>query len=411
MQRRLLWAVAPFVVITVVGLVKLWPSGADLQVGAPGVGIQRYGATVVMVDEGACESPSVGVELVCSVVGIRLDEGPDEGSEFSFNFSGGENQRGFESGDKIIVTPTQTTEGVELPEDVPPYGFVDFQRGTPLILLTAIFVIVVILLSRLKGVTSLLGLGISLLILVRFVLPAILEGSSPIAVAIVGAAAIMFAALYLSHGVNVRTTCAVLGTLISLAVTGILAVVFVEVGHLTGFASDEATFLQVSAQQINLQGLLLGGIIIGTLGVLDDVTVTQASAVWEIHLANRGYGFVHLYSAGIRIGRDHIASTVNTLVLAYAGAALPLLILFTISNTGFSKVITSEVVAEEVVRTLVGSIGLIASVPITTGLTALVLTRGNPEAREVESEPEPVTPPEAKKSRFEEKWFGSDQDS
>ena len=340
--------------------------------------------------------------------GSGSTKGPIRGSEFSFNFSGGENQRGFEPGDKIIVNPTQTTEGVELPEDVPPYGFVDFQRGTPLLLLTAIFVFVVILLSRLKGVTSLLGLGISLLILVRFVLPAILEGSSPIAVAIIGGAAIMFAALYLSHGVNVRTTCAVLGTLISLALTGILAVVFVELGHLTGFASDEATFLQVSAQQINLQGLLLGGIIIGTLGVLDDVTITQASAVWEIRLANRAYGFVHLYNAGIRIGRDHIASTVNTLVLAYVGAALPLLILFTVSSTGFSNVITSEVVAEEIVRTLVGSIGLMASVPITTGLTAWVLTRGDAEA--IQAEPEPETAPETKKSRFEEKWFGSDED-
>jgi uncharacterized membrane protein len=138
--------------------------------------------------------------------------------------------------------------------------------------------------------------------------------------------------------------------------------------------SEEAAFLEVSQQQVNLHGLLLASIIIGTLGVLDDVTVTQASAVWELHRANPECGPRNLYRAGIRIGRDHIASTVNTLVLAYAGASLPLLILFSVSNRSLGQVLNTESVAGEVVRTLVGSIGLVASVPITTGLAALVVT-------------------------------------
>jgi uncharacterized membrane protein len=186
----------------------------------------------------------------------------------------------------------------------------------------------------------------------------------------------MFIALYLSHGVNVRTTSAVLGTLASLAITALLALLFVELTQLTGFASEEATYIRVASANINLQGILLGGIIIGSLGVLDDVTVTQASAVWELHLANPTLGRRNLYGSAIRIGRDHIASTVNTLVLAYAGAALPLLILFTIAEAKLADVLTGEIVAEEVVRTLVGSIGLVASVPITTALAVLVVGSG-----------------------------------
>jgi uncharacterized membrane protein len=186
----------------------------------------------------------------------------------------------------------------------------------------------------------------------------------------------MFLALYLAHGLNAATTVAVLGTLASLLLTALLSVIFVGVSSFTGSGSEEAVFLQISQQQVNLEGLLLASIIIGTLGVLDDVTVTQASAVWELHRANPAYGIKKLYQAGIRIGRDHIASTVNTLVLAYAGASLPLLVLFTVANRSFTDVVTSELMAEEVVRTLVGSIGLVASVPLTTGLAAFVVSRG-----------------------------------
>jgi uncharacterized membrane protein len=235
-----------------------------------------------------------------------------------------------------------------------------------------------------------------------FVIPAILEGESPVAVSIVGAAAVMFVALYLAHGVNVRTSSAVLGTLVSLGITGILALLFVELARFTGFASEEALFLQVSAQQVNIKGLLLGGIIIGTLGVLDDVTITQASAVWELHVANPAYGARELYRAAVRIGRDHIASTVNTLVLAYAGASLPLLIVFSLSSRPLGEVLTTEVISEEIVRTLVGSIGLVASVPVTTALTAAVVShrrerrgRGDEEKRSGEG-----------RSRFEREWFG-----
>jgi len=194
-------------------------------------------------------------------------------------------------------------------------------------------------------------------------------------VAIVGSAAVTFVIMYLAHGFNAQTTTALLGTIAALGLIGILAGVFVSAANIFNLGSEEATFLQVSASQVDLRGLLLGGVIIGSLGVLNDVTVTQASAVWQLHAANPAAGIADLYRRAMRVGRDHIASTVDTLVLAYAGASLPLLLLFTLASRPVGDVLTGELVAEEIVRTLVGSIGLVASVPITTGLTAFVAKR------------------------------------
>lgn len=369
-QRRLVISVAPFVLATLAGVVLLWPSGEsslDPEAVPPS---DQFAASVVQVEQEACAGrPDVGVDFECSVVTARLEEGPDTGTEFTFQHGTGPLARRFQAGESILVAPSSQA-GEES------YFFVDYQRRPSLLILGAIFAVVVVALSRWHGLFSLVGVGVSIAVLVIFVIPAILQGGNPLAIAIVGAAAIMFFTLYLAHGLNARTTAAIIGTMLSLALTGLLAVVFVELARFTGFGSEEATFLQLSADQVNLQGLLLGGIIIGTLGVLDDVTITQASAVWELHAANPDYGFGNLYSAGIRIGRDHIASTVNTLVLAYAGASLPLLVLFAVSQRPIGDLINSEVVAEEVVRTLVGSIGLVASVPITTALAAAVVGSG-----------------------------------
>jgi uncharacterized membrane protein len=255
------------------------------------------------------------------------------------------------------------------------YYFSDFQRKMPIILLALIFAVVVVGLARWRGAAAIAGLFISLLVLVRFVLPAILDGKSPIAVAIVGSAVIMLFVVYLAHGVNVRTTTALLGTALSLLLTGGLAWVFVRAAQLSGLATEEVSYLRATAGKLSPQGLLLGGIIIGSLGILNDITVTQASAVWELHLVDPTAPAARLYRSAMRIGRDHIASTVYTLVLAYAGAALPLLVLFTLTDRGFTDVVTGELVGEEVVRTLVGSIGLVAAVPITTALAVALVMR------------------------------------
>ena len=280
------------------------------------------------------------------------------------------------SGDKIVVGRAGGWEGdAGLPGDGGGWYFSDYQRRGPLVALAVFFACAVVIFGRWRGLFALGGLAITFAVLVRFILPAILLGKNPVAVAVIGSAAIMFAALYLTHGFNARTTTAVLGTVGALFVTGVLAWIFVAGTHLTGMATEESGLLAASLSGVSLRGLLLGGIVIGSLGVLDDVTVTQASAVWELHRANPEYGFSRLYAAGLRIGRDHIASTVNTLVMAYAGASLPLLVLFTLSSRQLGDVLTSEILGQEIVRTLVGGIGLVSAVPITTALAAFVADR------------------------------------
>ena len=369
-RRRLLLATAPVALATLFGLAWLWPGSGPRSDREPE---PRYGALVTAVDPEGCSETAEQPGFTCLLVSARLQDGPDKNDTVTFNYSIRAGEERIEKGQEIVESRPEPVDPGDLPPGTPPppeYYFADFARGTPLVVLASLFVVAVIAMSRLKGATALLGLGVSILVLINFVLPAILEGSNPLAVAIVGSATIMFLALYLSHGVNARTTAALLGTLVSLALTGLLAVVFVEAAHFTGLSSEEATFLQLSAGQINLRGLLLGGIIIGALGVLDDVTVTQSSAVWELRAANETMTTKDLYRSALNVGRDHIASTVNTLVLAYAGASLPLMILLSSSPQPLSTVLTSEVIATEIVRTLVGSIGLVASVPVTTALAA-----------------------------------------
>lgn len=393
----LLAGLAPFVIATAIGLAVLWPAAEDVDLGASGPPGAQFEATVTDVAEVECPEVPGQERFTCSEVTVELREGEDAGETFAFDYSSGPRGRAVRTGDDVIVGTAAPPDDQVVPVmgDAPKYFFVDFDRRLPLVVLAVVFSLVVIALSRWRGLAALAGLAVSLFVLVKFVLPAILAGSDPLAVAIVGGATIMFLALYLAHGLNASTTTAVFGTLASLMLTGVLAVVFVEFSVFTGAGSEEALFLQINQQQVNVSGLLLASIVIGTLGVLDDVTVTQAAAVWEIHHANPGYGVRNLYSAGIRIGRDHIASTVNTLVLAYAGASLPLLILFTVSNRPLGQVVNTETVAEEVVRTLVGSIGLVASVPITTALAAYVVTSGRRAGgEEGATEPAPPEPPD-----------------
>ena len=329
-------------------------------------------ATVTDVVRRPCEGTDASQNVVCQEVEARLTSGVAAGDAVPLEVSEGPGAPRLEEGDRIVVgfVDTGGDEGTGRT-----WYFSDYQRRTPLLVLGACFALAVVALARWRGIMALAGLAVSLAVLVKFMLPAILEGKSPVAVAVVGAAAIMFVTLYLAHGLNIRTTTAVLGTLGSLLLTGVLAWAFVEAAHFSGLASEEAGFLQATAGGVSLRGLLLGGIVIGSLGVLDDVTVTQASAVWELRQADPGLGFGRLFAAGGRSGRDHIASTVNTLVLAYAGASLPLLVLFTLSNRDLTGVLTGELVATEIVRTLVGSLGLVAAVPLTTALAAFAAER------------------------------------
>lgn len=268
-------------------------------------------------------------------------------------------------GDKILVTMGVRPDGV-----ITAY-FAEYVRTTPLLWLLAAFVVAILTISRWKGLRSLLSMAFSLWVIVSYIIPHILIGEDPVQVSIIGSTILLAVTLYLTYGWNLKTHSAVLGMIFVLVITGMLAYVFVVFTRLTGAGDENALFLiQMLDSRINLRGLLLGGMIIGALGVLDDLVTTQASAVFELHGANPGLGFRGLYNAAMRIGQDHVAATVNTLVLAYAGASLPMLLLFSLGRGDFGYLVNFSFIAEEIVRTLVGSLGLVAAVPLTTLIAA-----------------------------------------
>jgi len=367
-RSLLLFVITPLAVVTLIGLVLLWP-GRDPEVppevGPPATAVK---ATVEQSTFRDCPPEQGGAEATCQVVGLRLHGGPDRGlaTELVLNVVANPGIPTLAQGDRIVVQPIGGDGS---------YTFVDFQRTRPLLLLGIVFSVLVVALARWKGLAALVGLLVTLLVLAKFVLPAILDGKDPLAVCIVGASVTMFVVFYLAHGINVRSSTALVGTLLSLLVTGVLATWATSASRLTGTGTEEALTLNALAGQVDLRGLLLGGIIIGGLGVLNDVTITQASTVWQLHLADPAARPRQLYRQGMQVGRDHIGATVDTLILAYAGAALPLLIFFSLADRSFGEVITSSLVAEEVVRSLVGAIGLVLSVPITTALAAAAASR------------------------------------
>ncbi|MGW0839551.1 YibE/F family protein [Streptomyces sp. NPDC002787] len=402
--RKVIAAVLiPFATAVVVGLVVLWPGGAPAH-ERTGVGFDRQTqqATVTKVEEVDCSSvnasgvPPTGdtstaegssaqqqANGTCKKATIRVDTGKDKGRTFT-EIVQPDQSRQLEQDQEVVVAYEPAA-----PRDLQ-YSVTDVNRKFPMALLAGIFALAVVAVGRLRGLMALIALAISFLVLTLFILPAILQGSNPLVVAVVGSSAIMLIALYMCHGLSARTSVAVLGTLISLLLIGLLGSGFIGWAYLTGNTDDNTGLIHGLYPTIDMSGLLLAGVIIGSLGVLDDVTVTQTSAVWELHEANPAMGWRGLYRAGIRIGRDHIASVVNTLVLAYAGAALPLLLLFSIAQSSVGTVANSELVAEEIVRTLVGSIGLVASVPVTTALAALVVSADRPSAPEAAAVPAPA---------------------
>ncbi|MEU6669408.1 YibE/F family protein [Streptomyces sp. NPDC046727] len=390
--RKVIAAIlVPFTAAVLVGLVVLWPGEAPSH-KRTGVGFDRQTqqATVTRVVEVSCKSvnasgvPPTGdtstaegtsaqqeANGTCKKATVRVDTGKDKGRTFT-EVVQPDQSRQLHQGEKVVVAYEPSA-----PKELQ-YAVTDVNRQFPMSLLAGIFAVAVVVVGRLRGVMALIALAVSFLVLTLFILPAILQGANPLVVAVVGSSAIMLIALYMCHGLSARTSVAVLGTLISLLLIGVLGSLFIGWAALTGNTDDNTGLIHGLYPSIDMSGLLLAGVIIGSLGVLDDVTVTQTSAVWELHEANPSMGWRGLYRAGIRIGRDHIASVVNTLVLAYAGAALPLLLLFSIAQSSVGTVANSELVAEEIVRTLVGSIGLVASVPVTTALAALVVSADRP---------------------------------
>jgi uncharacterized membrane protein len=370
-ERQLAAGVAALMaVVTALGLMALRPTGQN-RPDASILGSLRevYPARVQNVVEQACPGEAEG-GLTCRLVTFRLEAGPDEGETIELELIADTPRvTELDPGDAVLMGRQP-----DAPEELR-YAFLDPDRRATLVYLALLFAMVVIALGGLRGIAALAGLGATLVVLLAFILPAIVEGRSPIAVSLVGAAAIAFLALYVSHGFTTKTTVALLGTLGGLVCVAVLAVVFIGLAALTGFGTEEAFIVQALGGVIDLRGLMLGGMVIGALGAIDDMTITQASAVWELRAADPDLSTPALLRAGLRIGRDHVASTVNTLVLAYAGASMPLLVLFVLSDQSFGTVANGEVLAAEIVRTLVGSIGLVTSVPITTWLAVAVPAR------------------------------------
>lgn len=384
LRKLLITLLAPFAIAAVAGMALLYPFGAEIPTDAASPGTPVDGDVVAVtegncvpgenggdvdVDTGAGTEPGPGDDR-CLHVDVALTDGPAAGSTITKIEPLAPGTPRFAVGDPVVLEYF----GAE-PQQAESYRITDFQRGIPLLLLACAFGIAVLLLGRWQGLRALTGLGLSFVVIALFILPAILDGANPLLVGITGAGTIMFLTLYLSHGLSARTSVAVLGTLMSLSLIGVIAALFSVAGRLTGL--DEPTSMLIGAlgYEIDTRGLLLAGVVIGALGVLDDVTVTQSSAVWELRTANPDLSWRELYTAGLRIGRDHVAASVNTLVMAYAGAALPVLLYSAISGVGLGPILGSGDIAQEIVRTLAGSIGIVAAVPVTTLIASLIASR------------------------------------
>lgn len=358
--------VAAVALLILIGLAALWPyDPPELDLTVFGFAGEVVDAEVVAAEKGPC---SFAADLDCTQVTFEIVEGEAAGVLHDQEFPEEPGQPSFSPGDRVLLSITQFDDGSVS------YQYADRDRDTLLTILALVFAVAVVGLGRMRGVAALVALGLSVGMLLVFILPAIIAGKDAVLVALVGGGAIMLISLYLAHGYHKLTHVAALGAFGALALTAGLSWLTVSLGRFSGLVSEESFFL-LAIPGIELNGILLAGIVLGALGALDDVTVTQASAVWEVHGANPSLPSSELYAAGLRVGRDHIVSTVNTLLLAYAGASLPLLILFTLSDQPLGVVASSEVVALEIARTLVGSIGLVAAVPFTTWLSSQVVKR------------------------------------
>ncbi len=400
--RVVIGLLTAFGVLVLAGTVWLWPSSHHVDIPLPfqsqgGGAVQTEAGTIVMQDRGACGSASSGRVFTeqpqspraagydCKRSVIAIDSGPDKGGRTLLEIPDGPGQPQLAVDDHIRLVRAADPNGATM------YAFNDYARGMPLTIIVIVFAVVIIAVARWRGLRALLGLGFAFAVLVMFMLPALLDGKPAIPVALVAGALILYAVLYLAHGVNLRTSSALLGTLTSMGLAAALSWLALKMTHLTGLSEEQNTDVATYLEHVSITGLLLAGFIIGSLGVLNDVTITQASAAFELaaldeHASRRG-----IFAAAMRVGRDHIASTVYTLVLAYAGGALPLLLLFSVAGRSIRDVLTGDAVGIEIARSCVGGIALALSVPLTTAI-AVVLARPFGAAR-----PQPAGKPPARK--------------
>jgi uncharacterized membrane protein len=382
-RRRAVWLMllllVPIGLATVVGLFVLWPNGeptraqqvADVYL-PPGTTYPH--AEVVSVETIPCPGDTTVPAQTCTTAVVKVLDGEGAGDFQQIELTPDVAAAGVEKGDTFVLTRDAAAEGGAS------YTFFDYERGTPIVVLAIAFAVVVGLVARLRGLASLVGLAFAFFILFQFLLPGLLSEDSPTLVSLVGSAAIMFVVLYLAHGFSTRTTTALIGTLFGLTLVAVMGSVAVSVTRLTGLTTEETSNLHTFDPTLSFSGLVLAGVVVAGLGVLNDVTITQASALWQLNEVSPELTWRELYRRGMAVGRDHIASTVYTIVFAYAGAALPLLLLFELYPRPFTVSLFSSSVAEEVVRTLVGAIALVLAVPVTTAVGAFFAKAADTEA-------------------------------
>lgn len=370
-------------VAVIAGAVLLWPSRQHVDIPLPfqnatGGAVTTVTGHVLSSGLGDCGSPSAGEVLTtapqpaapgagrCVETLVAIDSGPNAGADTLLESSPGPSQPQFAAGDHIRLVRQVDEQGGTS------YAFYDFERGWALVGLALAFAVVIVAVARWRGLLALVGIVVAFLVLVVFLLPALRDGAPAVPVALVASAAILYTVIYLAHGVNLRTSAALLGTLSSLLLAAGLSWAAIELTHLTGLSDEQNSAVSAYLGSVSISGLLLAGFIIGSLGVLNDVTVTQASTVFELARLGENTSRRAIFVGAIRVGRDHIASTVYTLVLAYAGSSLPLLLLFSVANRSLGDVLMSESVAIEFVRSAVGGIALALSVPLTTAIAAVL---------------------------------------
>jgi uncharacterized membrane protein len=360
-------------IAAIVGLVVLWPDHAAVaklraqaQYTAPGVTFQQ--ATVTTVRKPCPTSGADAQSTTCGTITATITTGPDAGRVETVGVPPAVLVSGLGSGDGVRLMRIPATGAGSVS-----YAFDDVSRGIPLWVFLGAFVLVVALVARLRGLLALVGLAVGAGVLLWFMLPALLSGSSGMAVALTGSTAIMFVVLYVAHGPSVRTSAALAGTLIGIGITAVIGQAAISGATLSGFSDESSALLSAFATDISFRGLLTCGLVVAGLGVLNDVTITQASAVWELREAGPDLSRRQLFTSAMRIGRDHIASTIYTIVFAYAGSALAVLLLLSLYDRPLGQLLTSEAIAEEIVRTLASAIGLVLAVPITTAIAVLTV--------------------------------------
>jgi uncharacterized membrane protein len=362
--RILLVGLALAALATIAGLVALWPSGDRPASPYAAEGVTYPRAQVVAVGE-ACpvvtEDTFEDYPEGCDRVGVRLVD--DQDVEESVQVPPGTVSGALEVGDRVLLAAIPQEGGTR-------YAWVGVDRTMPIAVMAGAFVLIVGLIARLRGLLALLGLVLAGGVVGFFMLPALLTGESGLLVALVGSSAIMFMVLYLAHGVSIRTSTALAGTLFGLLVTAALGLLAIDAARLTGLGDESALQLRLQATELDFRGLLTCAVIVAGLGVLNDVTITQSSAVWELRDAAPGMSRARIFASGMRIGRDHIASTIYTIVFAYAGTALAALLLIALYDRPLLDVLSDEIISEEIMRTLASAIGLVLAVPVTTAIAA-----------------------------------------